>query len=187
MRSCPPWPQVALKLTSPFPSPPNSLPFPNSQHLRSIVRLTKMSSRSRLPKVRNTPLAMSSSFVFALLTFRLDPSLYHFVLCSQAGTGVGWPFLLPAAWPPFLWLFLALCIRLFPSCSDARLAFSFEDSLTALPFLFVRGQLVSPSFSLGLGLRFPLLSPFWLADPPCCWLRVAFPVQLCSRLKTSHP
>jgi hypothetical protein len=32
--SPPPWSQVACKLTSPFPSPPHSLPIPNSQHPR---------------------------------------------------------------------------------------------------------------------------------------------------------
>ncbi len=44
---------VSLPLSSPSPSPPHSLPIPNSQHPRSIVRLTKMTSRSRLLMVRN--------------------------------------------------------------------------------------------------------------------------------------
>jgi hypothetical protein len=52
--SRPPWPQVTCKLTSPFPSPPHSLPIPNSQHPRLIVRLTKMTSWSRLLTVRNS-------------------------------------------------------------------------------------------------------------------------------------
>ncbi len=58
MRSRPPWPQVALKLTSPSPSPPHSLPIPNSQHPRSIVRLTKATSRSRLLMVRNNTVCL---------------------------------------------------------------------------------------------------------------------------------
>ncbi len=53
MRSCPPWPQVNCKLTSPFPSPPHPLAIPKSQHLRSIVRLTKTTLWSWLLMVRN--------------------------------------------------------------------------------------------------------------------------------------
>ncbi len=56
IQSRPPWPQVTRKLTSPFPSPPYSLPIPNSQHPRLIVRLTKTTSWSRLLMVRNSPL-----------------------------------------------------------------------------------------------------------------------------------
>ncbi len=51
--SRPPWPQVTCKLTSPFPSPPHSLPIPNSHHPRSIVRLTKTTSWTRLLMVWN--------------------------------------------------------------------------------------------------------------------------------------
>jgi hypothetical protein len=47
-------PQVTLELTSPSPSPTHTLPIPNSQHPRSIVRLTKTPSRSRLLMVRNS-------------------------------------------------------------------------------------------------------------------------------------
>ncbi len=52
--SRPPWPQVTRKLTSPFSTPPHSLPIPNSQNPRLIVRLTTMTSWSRLLMVRNT-------------------------------------------------------------------------------------------------------------------------------------
>ncbi len=53
VRSCPPWSQVARKLTSPSPFPPHSnfptpLGFP-----KSTVRPSKMTSRSRLYIVRN--------------------------------------------------------------------------------------------------------------------------------------
>ncbi len=52
MRPCPPWSQVARKLTSPFSSHP--LPIPNSRHPRSTVRFTKTTLGSRLLLVRNT-------------------------------------------------------------------------------------------------------------------------------------
>ncbi len=50
MRSCPPWPQVARKLTSPSSFPPHSK-FPTPQGFpEPIVRLTKTTSQSRLPR-----------------------------------------------------------------------------------------------------------------------------------------
>jgi hypothetical protein len=53
MRPCPPWSQVARKLTSPFSSPPHSLPAPNSRPtllgFPSNPALAKTTSRSRLP------------------------------------------------------------------------------------------------------------------------------------------
>ncbi len=66
IRSRPPWPQVTCKLTSPFPSPPHSLPIPNSQHLRSIVLLTKTTSWSRLLMVRNNHTYSSHNFLHLL-------------------------------------------------------------------------------------------------------------------------
>jgi hypothetical protein len=54
VRSRPPWPQVARKLTSPSSNPPQSLPIPNSQHPRLIVRLTKTTSRLQLHRVQNS-------------------------------------------------------------------------------------------------------------------------------------
>ncbi len=54
VRSRPPWSQVARKLTSPSTFPPHSN-FPTPQGFRkSIVRPTKMTSRSRLHIVRNS-------------------------------------------------------------------------------------------------------------------------------------
>ncbi len=53
VRSCPPWSQVARKLTSLSPFPPHS-DFPTPWGFpKSIVRLTKTTSRSRLCIVRN--------------------------------------------------------------------------------------------------------------------------------------
>jgi hypothetical protein len=65
VRSCPPWSQVAHELPSPSPFPPHSLlipsPFlPRSYFLtpwgfpKSLGRLTKMTSQSRLYMVRNS-------------------------------------------------------------------------------------------------------------------------------------
>jgi hypothetical protein len=54
MRPCPPWSQVARKLTSHFSSPPHPLPVPNSHHLRLILRCTKTTLRLRLLLVRNS-------------------------------------------------------------------------------------------------------------------------------------
>jgi hypothetical protein len=53
MRSRPPWSQVTRKLTSPFSSPPHPLPIQNSQHFRSIVRLTKTTSGNPAYKIQN--------------------------------------------------------------------------------------------------------------------------------------
>jgi hypothetical protein len=52
MRPCPPWSQVACKLTSPISSPPHPLLIPNSWPpwvSPATPRLTKTTSRSRLP------------------------------------------------------------------------------------------------------------------------------------------
>jgi hypothetical protein len=50
---CPPWSQVACKLTSPSPFPPHSLfPLPNG-FPNSIVHPSKTTSRHRLHLVRN--------------------------------------------------------------------------------------------------------------------------------------
>ncbi len=54
MRSCPPWSQVARKLISLSPNPPQSLPNPNSRppsgFPQQAPRFTKTTSRSRLPR-----------------------------------------------------------------------------------------------------------------------------------------
>jgi hypothetical protein len=51
--SRPPWSQITRKLTSPFLTPSPSLPIPNSQYPRSIVRLPKMTSWSLLLLIQN--------------------------------------------------------------------------------------------------------------------------------------
>ncbi len=48
-----PWSQVTRKLTSPSSTPPHSLPIPNSQYPRLIVRLTTTTSWPRLLMVQN--------------------------------------------------------------------------------------------------------------------------------------
>jgi hypothetical protein len=53
VRSRPPWPQVARKLTSPSPFPPHSNFLTSRGFPKSILRLPEMTSRSRLYTVRN--------------------------------------------------------------------------------------------------------------------------------------
>jgi hypothetical protein len=113
MRSRPPWPQVALKLNSPSPSPTHSLPIPNSKHPKSIVHLTKTTSRSRLLIVQNKSYpssllvaalsgqSCSGNPILSVLSLQLCLALLSWYFCSAS------PFL------PVFCLFCSACPVLF--------------------------------------------------------------------------
>jgi hypothetical protein len=72
VRSRPPWSQVAHKLTSPLPIP-SPFQFPDPQGFpKSVVRLTKTTSRSRLYIVRNNTQFASYVWLEKRQSFILD-------------------------------------------------------------------------------------------------------------------